>query len=113
MYLEQISVTYDHRLKKTGHPVCSGILKLQIGRLVVGWVTTSEYLLLYVLGSLFLFVCFFGSFCVLVLVYSICFGGGKEGVRCVLRFHTHELVSHLIAARVASRDLTVVSYYID
>ncbi|KUJ08330.1 uncharacterized protein LY89DRAFT_765195, partial [Mollisia scopiformis] len=43
-----ISVTYDHRLRKTGHPVRSAIHKPQIGRLVVGWVTTSEYLLLYV-----------------------------------------------------------------
>ena len=42
------AVTYDHRLKRKGHPVRSAILKLQIGRLVVGWVTTSEYPLLYV-----------------------------------------------------------------
>ena len=41
-------VTYDHRLMRTGHPVRSAILKHQIGRLVVGWVTTSESLLLYV-----------------------------------------------------------------
>jgi hypothetical protein len=41
-------VTYDHRFKRTGHPVRSAIHKLEIGRLVVGWVTTSEYLLLYV-----------------------------------------------------------------
>jgi hypothetical protein len=47
--------TYDHRLKGIGHPVRSAIHKLQIGRLVVGWVTTSEYLLLYV------FLAFFGS----------------------------------------------------
>ena len=40
--------TYDHRLVRTGHPVRSAILKHQIGRLVVGWVTTSESLLLYV-----------------------------------------------------------------
>ena len=44
-----MSVTYDHRLRNTGHPVRSAIHKPQIGRLVVGWVTTSEYLLLYVL----------------------------------------------------------------
>ena len=43
-----ITVTYDHRLRRIGHPVRSAIHKLQIGRLVVGWVTTSEYLLLYV-----------------------------------------------------------------
>jgi hypothetical protein len=43
------SVTYDHRLRRIGHPVRSAIHKPQIGRLVVGWVTTSEYLLLYVL----------------------------------------------------------------
>ncbi|PMD25363.1 hypothetical protein NA56DRAFT_565304, partial [Hyaloscypha hepaticicola] len=30
-----------------GHPVRSAIHKLQIGILVVGWVTTSEFLLLY------------------------------------------------------------------
>ncbi|KAH9223798.1 hypothetical protein DL95DRAFT_283697 [Leptodontidium sp. 2 PMI_412] len=40
--------TYDHRLLGTGHPVRSAIHKQEIGRLVVGWVTTSEYLLLYV-----------------------------------------------------------------
>ena len=40
--------TYDHRLVRTGHPVRSAILKHQIGRSVVGWVTTSESLLLYV-----------------------------------------------------------------
>jgi hypothetical protein len=43
-----ITLTYDHRLRNTGHPVRSAIHKPQIGRLVVGWVTTSEYLLLYV-----------------------------------------------------------------
>jgi hypothetical protein len=40
--------TYDHRLKRIGHPVRSAIHKLEIGGLVVGWVTTSEYPLLYV-----------------------------------------------------------------
>ena len=47
----KIAGTYDHRLERIGHPVRSAILKLQIGRLVVGWVTTSEYLLLYVFAS--------------------------------------------------------------
>ncbi|PMD24440.1 hypothetical protein NA56DRAFT_740832, partial [Hyaloscypha hepaticicola] len=42
------TVTYDHRLRRIGHPVRSAIHKPQISRLVVGWVTTSEYLLLYV-----------------------------------------------------------------
>ena len=51
----KLTVTYDHRLKKIGHPVRSAILKLQIGRLVVGWVTTSEYLLLYVFLIFFSF----------------------------------------------------------
>jgi hypothetical protein len=44
----RLTVTYDHRLRNIGHPVRSAIHKPQIGRLVVGWVTTSEYLLLYV-----------------------------------------------------------------
>ena len=43
-----MSITYDHRLKRIGHPVRSAIHKLQIGGLVVGWVTTSESPLLYV-----------------------------------------------------------------
>ena len=50
--------TYDHRLVRTGHPVRSAILKHQIGRLVVEWVTISEYLLLYVFC--FSFAAFFG-----------------------------------------------------
>jgi hypothetical protein len=45
---KDISLTYDHRLRSIGLPVRSAIHKPQIGRLVVGWVTTSEYLLLYV-----------------------------------------------------------------
>ena len=45
---KELDGTYDHRLRKIGHPVRSAIHKPQIGRLVVGWVTTSEYLLLYV-----------------------------------------------------------------
>ena len=49
-----ISVTYDHRLKTTGHPVRSAIHKLQIDGLVVGWVTTSEFPLLYVKDCFFL-----------------------------------------------------------
>ena len=39
---------YLHDQRDTGHPVRSAIHKLEIGRLVVGWVTTSESLLLYV-----------------------------------------------------------------
>ena len=50
-----IPVTYDHRLKNIGHPVRSAILKLQIDGLVVGWVTTSEFPLLYVNFFLFFF----------------------------------------------------------
>ena len=37
---------YDHRLKKTRHPVRSAISKLQIARLVLRWVTTRESLVL-------------------------------------------------------------------
>ena len=46
--------TYDHRVWKTGLPVRSAVLKPHAGRLVVGWVTTSESLLLYVF--LFIFI---------------------------------------------------------
>ncbi|KAF2633866.1 hypothetical protein BU25DRAFT_329054, partial [Macroventuria anomochaeta] len=40
--------TYDHRMLKTRLPVRSALFKQRTGRSVVRWVTTSEYLLLYV-----------------------------------------------------------------
>ena len=43
-----ITSTYGHRLKNNQHPVRSAKDKLQIDQLVVGWVITSEYWLLYV-----------------------------------------------------------------
>ena len=44
----------DHRTWNTGLPVRSAVLKPCAGRLVVGWVTTSESLLLIVLHFLLL-----------------------------------------------------------
>jgi hypothetical protein len=49
-----VSSTYDHSSQKTRDPVRSPLDKLRSGRLVVGWVTTSEYRLLYVF---FFFFC--------------------------------------------------------
>jgi hypothetical protein len=57
---KQMSVTYDHRLQRIGDPVRSPLHKLQIGRLVVEWVTISEYLLLYVFT--FCWGGFFGTY---------------------------------------------------
>jgi hypothetical protein len=42
------SFTYDHRTLKTRLPVRSAIYKQCTGGLVVAWVTSSEYPLLYV-----------------------------------------------------------------
>ena len=42
------SNTYDHRTLKTRLPVRSALFKQRTGGLVVRWVTTSEYPLLYV-----------------------------------------------------------------
>ena len=44
------SSTYDHRTLKTRLPVRSALFKQRTGGLVVRWVTTSEYPLLYVFG---------------------------------------------------------------
>jgi hypothetical protein len=41
-------ITYDHRTLKTRLPVRSALFKQRTGGLVVRWVTTSEYPLLYV-----------------------------------------------------------------
>jgi hypothetical protein len=46
------SSTYDHRFKKIALPVRSAVLKLVTGGLVVRWVTTGEYPLLYVFVGL-------------------------------------------------------------
>jgi hypothetical protein len=45
------SATYDHRYWKTRDPVRSPIDKPIIARLVLGWVTTGESLVLYVFVS--------------------------------------------------------------
>ena len=66
----KIDDTYDHRLRRLGHPVRSAIHKPQIGRLVVGWVTTSESLLLYVLFFTF------------VILFSTIFKGGSLDMSC-------------------------------
>ncbi|KAJ9161214.1 hypothetical protein NKR19_g2479 [Coniochaeta hoffmannii] len=47
-----VSVTYGHRRLKTRDPVRSPIDKQAIARLVLGWVTTGESLVLYVFSSL-------------------------------------------------------------
>ncbi|KAJ5801684.1 L-lysine 2-3-aminomutase [Penicillium psychrosexuale] len=44
-----MSHTYDHRVWKIGLPVRSAVLKPHAGELVVGWVTTSESSLLWML----------------------------------------------------------------
>jgi hypothetical protein len=44
--------TYDHRTLKTRLPVRSALFKQRTGGLVVRWVTTSEYPLLYVFAIL-------------------------------------------------------------
>jgi hypothetical protein len=44
----RLTATYDHRILRTTHPVCSAIFKQDTGGLVVKWVTISESLLLYV-----------------------------------------------------------------
>jgi hypothetical protein len=46
------SFTYDHRTLKTRLPVRSALFKQRTGGLVVRWVTTSEYPLLYVFASI-------------------------------------------------------------
>ena len=43
------SFAHNHRTWKTGLPIHSAVLKSCVGKLVVGWVITSEYLLLIVL----------------------------------------------------------------
>jgi hypothetical protein len=55
MHVKDEIVTYDHRILKIELPVRSAVLKQYTGGLVVRWVTTGEYPLLYVFE--FLFVC--------------------------------------------------------
>ena len=48
----KMSFTYDHRTLKTRLPVRSALFKQRTGGLVVRWVTTSEYPLLYVFAEI-------------------------------------------------------------
>jgi hypothetical protein len=57
IYLKQ-SFTYDHRTLKTRLPVRSALFKQRTGGLVVRWVTTSEYPLLYVFRFFWSMPCF-------------------------------------------------------
>ena len=50
------SFTYDHRILRTELPVRSAVLKQDTGGLVVRWVTTGEYPLLYVFGIFCLYL---------------------------------------------------------
>ena len=54
MVVEARADTYDHRTLKTRLPVRSALFKQRTGGLVVRWVTTSEYPLLYVFAILML-----------------------------------------------------------
>jgi hypothetical protein len=56
-----VPFTYDHRTLKTRLPVRSALFKQRTGRLVVRWVTTSEYLLLYVFLFLWILADVVGS----------------------------------------------------
>jgi hypothetical protein len=47
-----VSFTYNHRILRTRLPVRSAIFKQNTGGLVVRWVTTSEFPLLYVFAIL-------------------------------------------------------------
>jgi hypothetical protein len=54
----RLSSTYDHRTLKTRLPVRSALFKQRTGGLVVRWVTTSEYPLLYVFAYIKQCYCF-------------------------------------------------------
>jgi hypothetical protein len=53
MHVKGKTVTYDHRILKIELPVRSAVLKQYTGGLVVRWVTTGEYPLLYVFEYFF------------------------------------------------------------
>jgi hypothetical protein len=53
------SITYDHRCQRIRDPVCSPRDKLTTAGSVVGWVTTSESPVLYVIFFFFFFVLLF------------------------------------------------------
>ena len=79
LLFEMVS-TYDHRVWKTGLPVRSAVLKPHAGRLVVGWVTTSESRLLYV---------FLSSPCFLVFSDNKCYAIIHLSADNVTKWHLH------------------------
>ena len=83
-------VTYDHRKVKTGHPVRSGVLKYSTGCVVVGWVTTSEFQLLYVPYFCFFSWLDFHSWLFLTFCYHEVTAVGESAVRILLRLMLYD-----------------------
>ncbi|KAF1358279.1 hypothetical protein EJ07DRAFT_124632, partial [Lizonia empirigonia] len=105
------SSTYDHRTLKTRLPVRSALFKQRTGGLVVRWVTTSEYPLLYVFCRCHCFVqhCddLWYSFVVLLLSrwcrcsYAVCLSIHSSSANSLaeLRFSS----SHCTIFRIGNR----------
>lgn len=72
--------TYDHRSKNLALPVCSAVLKLGTGGLVVRWVTTGESLLSYVFFCIFVFLS-------LIITSKLYTQHTKKAVMLVLSLH--------------------------
>ena len=77
-----MSFTYDHRTLKTRLPVRSALFKQRTGGLVVRWVTTSEYPLLYVFAFLSASSIFCLSMSCSSVVYRVDYG---RGVMCSVK----------------------------
>ena len=94
--------TYDHRVWKTGLPVRSAVLKPHAGRLVVGWVTTSESRLLYVFfSSIPTSLVFFISICHITFIWQMIF-------YCC---HIMILISIFLSTAFRKKPLTHVTHY--
>ncbi|RAH78619.1 hypothetical protein BO86DRAFT_320242, partial [Aspergillus japonicus CBS 114.51] len=79
------------RVWKTGLPVRSAVLKPHAGRLVVGWVTTSESLLLYV----FVFLLFATRpYCERLVLWVTSTALASANTKPVKKENTHQKFKH-------------------
>ena len=83
MIIQDCVFTYDHRTLKTRLPVRSALFKQRTGGLVVRWVTTSEYLLLYVFD---LFARFFFAVVFLSKISSVPYRCSVDSFFCHTEF---------------------------
>jgi hypothetical protein len=97
--------TYDHRTLKTRLPVRSALFKQRTGGLVVRWVTTSEYPLLYVFWIFFCTSGLSNDICGALVVRLLLFAGHMKDTITPVRYFQHSSIRHMVLQAPIFQDI--------